>query len=140
MQYKIKRIGSFNDSKKDNIVRLSKQERNRLGVQNGFVRVKKGDKSEIAIVGKQSVDLISFPEICTINQLLSDSLNAHISDTVEITNDVTPEEVSLYSEQNEYEKRIVKGTQIKKDELKRAERLLDSLFASEQEGNENGRA
>ena len=85
MRFKIKRIGSFGDSKTDFIVRLCKSDRDHLGIQDrALVKVKKGNKKVIALVKQQFMDLASYPEACSVNQLLTSRLTLSVNDNINI--------------------------------------------------------
>ena len=135
MRFKVKRIGSFGDSKTDFIVRLCKADREHLGIQNrALVKVKKGRTKVIALVRPQFMDLAGYPEVCSVNQLLTTKLNLNVNDDIEITADVTQEEADKYTSQEEFENRQVSGAVVSKKEKKKAKDVMErlGLFADAQ--------
>lgn len=144
MRFKIKRIGSFGDSKTDFIVRLCKADREHLGIQDrALVKVKKGRQKVIALVKQQFVDLAGYPEVCSVNQLLTQKLDLNVDNSINITADVTQEEADQYTSQDEFENRQVSGVLLRKKEPKRVKDVMQrlGLFADaqnpEQSASEN---
>jgi len=140
MRFKIKRIGSFGDSKTDFIVRLCKADRDHLGIQDrALVMVKKGRNKVIALVKQQFMDLASYPEVCSVNHLLTKKLNLNENDNIQITADVTQEEADNYTSQEEFENRQVLGVMVRKNEKKKAKDVMErlGLFADEQNQEES---
>ena len=136
MNFNVKRVGSFGDSKVDNVVRLNKGDRDHLGVRsNALIKVKKGDKTVLALVGKQFKDLASYPETCSVNKLLAKILRLQESDTIEITANVTQEEADEYTSQTAFEERQVTGAVLIKKERKHAKDIMQRLDLFENEQN-----
>lgn len=137
MRFKIKRTGSFGDSKTDFIVRLCKSDRDHLGVQDrALVKVKKGRNKVIALVKQQFMDLASYPEVCSINQLLREKLNLNVNDAINITADVTQAEADDYTSQERFEERQVQGAILRKKEPKKAKDVMERLGLFREEQNE----
>jgi len=99
--YKVARIGWENENPFVNIVLLSRKERQNLEIDKGKpVKVKKGKKSEVAIVEIQFRDLLSQESVCTLNKKLSDKLGAGEGDTVEISKEVTESEYAEFQRES----------------------------------------
>jgi len=134
MEFKVMRTGWFGDSKTDNQIRMSKGDRTHLGIQNrAIVRVKRGDKSDLAIVQGQFRDLLPYPERVAINTMLAKRLGVGNNMVVEVMPDVTQEEIDAYTSQDNFDKRQVLGMLSLKEEGQKAKDILKSfgLFADE---------
>lgn len=137
MGFVIKRIGWIGDNKKDFIVRLSKEDRNQLGVQQGaIVRVRKGNKQQLAIVKSLFIDLVAIPDSIAVNNLLARKMELNMDDEVEITRDVTNEEVGRYTSQDEFERRQVLGVVLQKEEKKKTKDILAELGITDEQSSQ----
>lgn len=137
MQARVKRIGYFGDSKSDYIVKMNKMDRQHLGLQKGaIVKVKKGNREILALIRSQFIDLIAFPEVVAVNKLLAEKLKLRENDTVQITADVTTEQAEEYASQKSFEQRQVLGALAKKKEKKSLKKIMEELFADEDESRE----
>lgn len=140
MRMQIKRAGWLGDSKKDCIVRMSKGDRDSLGISaRRLVRVKFGDKEELAVVMPQFTDLLIYPQIVAINSILMAKLGVNVDDEVEVLNNVSQEDSEQYTSQEEFMKRQVIGQLNHSRQKQKATEILASLgLFTEEESSEEG--